>query len=282
VWYIAPFVIALIGIPLVFPDGRLPSRHFRWVVWVAGAGLGSLALAGLASLIPDLSNQNAIINVLASVTSTVLFIIGLGGAVAAISVRFRRGDAVQRQQIKWLLAIAGVAAVGFPLALVSGPTDSAVALAFWGIGFLAYLALPVAIAIAVLRYRLYEIDRLISRTIGYALVTVALAAVFVGAILLLEAVLASLTAGNTVAVVASTLVVAAVFRPVQRRVQRVVDRRFDRSRYDAERMVAAFAAQLRDEVDLERLGADVLEAVVKTFAPATAGLWLARGGKMTP
>jgi hypothetical protein len=273
VWYIAPFVIGLIGVPLVFPDGRLPSRRFRWVVCVTGAGMVSLALAGLASLIPGLADLDTIVSVLAVVASGAV-VFGLGGAVTAIWVRFRRGDPVQRQQIKWLLAVAGVAAIAFPPALVLGSSDSLLALGFWAIGFLAYLALPVAIGVAILRYRLYDIDRIISRTIGYAVVTVTLAVVFAGAILVFQAVLVPLTGGNTVAVAASTLVVAALFQPLRRRVQAVVDRRFNRAQYNAERTVAAFAAQLRDEVDLESLSADVLEVVAQTVAPASVGLWI--------
>ena len=255
---------------LLFPDGRLPSRRFRWVVWVTGAGMVSLLLGSPASMIPGLADLGFVVSVLA-LGATVF---GIGGAVAATWIRFRRGDPVQRQQVKWLLAVAGVAAIAFPAALAFGPSESSVALAFWVVAFLAYLALPIAIGIAVLRYRLYEIDRIISRTIGYAVVTVTLATVFAGAILLFQAVLAPLTGRNTVAVAASTLVAATLFQPLRRRVQAVVDRRFNRARYDAERTAAAFAAQLRDEVDLESLGADVLAVVAQTVAPATAGLWI--------
>lgn len=268
--YIAPWVIALIGVPLVFPDGRLPSRRFRWVVWVTGAGMVSLLIGASASMIPGLAGLGLVVSVLSLVAN----VFGIAGAVGAVWVRFRRGDPVQRQQVKWLLAVAGVAAIAFPFALAFGSTESSVALAFWLIAFLAYLALPVAIGIAVMQYHLYEIDRMISRTIGYAVVTVTLAAVFAGAILLFQAVLAPLTGENTVAVAASTLVVATLFQPLRRRVQTVVDRRFNRARYDAERTAAAFAAQLRDEVDLESLRADVLAVVAQTVAPATVGLWI--------
>ena len=270
--FIAPWVIALIGVPLVFPDGRLPSRRFRWVVWVTGAGMVSLLLGAPASMIPGLADLGPVVSALALVAN----VFGLGGAVAAVWVRFRRGDPVQRQQVKWLLAVAGVATIAFPSALAFGSSESFVALAFWLVAFLAYLALPVAIGIAVLRYRLYEIDRIISRTIGYAVVTVTLAVTFGGAILLFQAVLAPLTGGNTLAVAASTLVAAALFQPLRRRVQTVVDRRFNRARYDAERTVTAFTTQLRDEVDLRNLSGDVLQVVAQTVAPATVALWLRR------
>ena len=273
--YIAPFVIALIGVPLVFPDGRLPSRRFRWVAWGAVAGLVAIVVAGFAPLIPGLSDVEAVrgaLNVIALIT----VIIGLAGAGTAIWIRFRRGDPVQREQLKWLLADACVALIALPLAMISGSSETPLALAFWVIGFLAFLTLPIAIGIAILRYRLYEIDRIISRTIGYTIVTVALAAVLAVAVILLEAVLTPITGTNMVAVAASTLLVAALFQPLRRRVQRVVDRRFDRSRYDAERAVAAFVARLRDDVDLESVSSDVLAVVTDTVAPAVAGLWIRR------
>ncbi|MCJ7711832.1 MAG: hypothetical protein MUQ32_13495 [Chloroflexi bacterium] len=277
VWYTAPFVIALVGIPLVFPDGRLASPRFRWVVRAIVAGLVSMVLAGLAPLVPGLTDVETLVSVLI-VASLLAIAFGFGGAGVAIWVRFRRGDPVQRQQLKWLLADAGVAAIAFPLAMVSGPSEAPLALAFWAIGFLAYLGLPVAIGIAVLRYRLYEIDRLVSRTIGYLIVTATLAFVFVGGILLFELVLTPLTGGNTLGVAASTLIAATLFGPLRRRVQAVVDRRFNRSRYDAERAVAAFVAQLRDDVDLETVSADVLGVVNRTVAPASVGLWIRQSG----
>jgi hypothetical protein len=275
VWYTAPFVIALVGVPLVFPDGRLPSRRFRRVVWVTVAGTVLQALAGLVRLIPGLTDVEAIATALV-IVSVIATIIGFGGAGVAIWVRFRRGDPVERQQVKWLLADVGVAVVAFPPAMMLGSSNSFADLAFWLVGYMAFLGLPVAIGIAVLRYRLYEIDRIVSRTIGYLIVTATLAFVFAGGILLFEAVLAPLTGGNTVGVAASTLVAAALFQPLRRRVQRVVDRRFNRARYDAERAVAAFAAQLRDDVDLESVSADVLGVVARTVAPATVGLWIRR------
>jgi hypothetical protein len=273
VWYTAPFVIALVGVPLLFPDGRLPSPHFRWVVWVTVAGTVLQVLAGLARLIPGSADLDSIVSMLV-VVSVLATVVGFVGAGVAIWVRFRRGDPVQRQQVKWLLADAGVVVVAFPPAMALGSSNTSLDVAFWLVAYLAFLGLPIAIGIAVLRYRLYEIDRIISRTIGYAVVTVTLAATFAGAVLVFQSVLAPLTAGNTVAVAASTLVVAALFQPLRRRVQAVVDRWFNRARYDAERTVAAFAAQLRDEVDLESLRADVVSMVTRTVVPATVALWL--------
>jgi hypothetical protein len=146
------------------------------------------------------------------------------------------------------------------------------------IAYAGILATPIAIGVAITRYRLYEIDRIISRTIGYALVTSVLVIVFAGAVLGLQAVLEPLTGGNTVAVAASTLIVAALFQPLRRRIQSTVDRRFDRARYDGERTVAAFAARLRDQVELDSLETDLQGVVGQTVAPTSLGLWVRRSG----
>jgi hypothetical protein len=138
----------------------------------------------------------------------------------------------------------------------------------------SFAFLPVAIGIAILRYRLYEIDRLISRTISYGVLTAIVGGLFVGFILVFQAVLAPVTGSNELAVAGSTLLAAALFQPIRRRVQRLVDRRFNRSRYDAERTVAAFAARLADEVDLEQLRAEILATVIATVEPSSVSLWL--------
>ena len=145
-------------------------------------------------------------------------------------------------------------------------------------GILGLVLLPIAVGIAILRYRLYDIDRIISRTVSYGAVTGILAVVFVGTILGLQTILVSFFSGNSVAVAASTLVVAAIFQPLRRRVQSVVDRRFNRSRYDAERTAAAFSTHLQDEVDLANLNAEVRQVVAATVAPVTVGLWIRHGG----
>jgi hypothetical protein len=182
----------------------------------------------------------------------------------------------------WVAAWAGYAAfVGFlgavllavvPIAIspqpgIGGPVWVLVA----AVGL---LLVPVSVGIAVTRYRLYEIDRLISRTIGWALVTSVLLAVFAVVVVGLQAVLASLTQGDTLAVAASTLVASALFQPVRRRVQRAVDRRFDRARYDGERTAAAFAERLRDQVDLTELKTDIAVTVATALRPSSTELWI--------
>jgi hypothetical protein len=144
---------------------------------------------------------------------------------------------------------------------------------------LGLASLPASAGIAILRYRLYDIDRLVSRTLAYALVTGGLVAVYLAVNLVLTTVLSSLASGNSVAVAASTLVVAALFTPVRRRVQHVVDRRFDRAKYDGERTSAAFSARLRDEVDISAVTTDLDATVRAAIAPASVGVWLRAGDR---
>jgi hypothetical protein len=186
-------------------------------------------------------------------------------AVGSIVIRLWRAKGLERLQLRWLVASLVLSCVGVLIALMSG---------LWALAFLVFTTIPLAIGIAILRYRLYEIDRLISRTLAYGLVTVVLLAIFGGAILVLQTVLSPLTGGNTLAVAGSTLLAAALFQPLRRRVQALVDRRFNRSRYDAQAAVAAFTERLRDEVDIDTLQGSLLSIVEATLEPTTSGLWL--------
>jgi hypothetical protein len=198
------------------------------------------------------------------------------GAALALVIRFRAAAGVERQQLRWLTAALAFVVVavlsGFIVAQLV-PATAQTGLIWLG-AIVAFPCVPIAIGIAVLRYRLYEIDRIVSRTISYAVLTALLVGVFAGAILLFQTVLAPLTGNNTLAVAASTLLVAALFQPVRGRVQRVVDRRFNRARYDAERTVAAFSERLRDEVDLRSLRSEVLDVVDRSLQPSLTGIWL--------
>jgi hypothetical protein len=290
---ILPIAIALIGVPLIFPDGHLPSPRFRWIVWLTVAVMTGSALVStfrntpvggaaalenplvIASLRPALDIVDGLV--------TLPAILAFGGAAAAVWVRYRRGTPIVRQQTKWLMAVAGVAAVAFPMSILIQAINSLQALAdtFFFIGVLALMGLPWAVAIAVMRYRLYDIDRIVSRTIAYAVVTGILAVAFTGVILLLSGVLSSFAQGQTVAVAASTLAVFAIFQPVRQGVQRIVDRRFDRARYDGARTATAFAERLRNETDMETVKKDLALTTAMSMAPASLGIWL-RNKDMTP
>jgi hypothetical protein len=209
-----------------------------------------------------------VLSAISSLSAPIAMPIAIGASV----VRYRRGTVAERQQLKWFGSTAALSVIGLAVAVVGG--DLPFSVVAWILAIIGLCLIPVAIAIAILRYRLFEIDRIISRTVSYGAVTGILALVFVGTILVSQTVLASFFSGSSVAVAASTLVVAALFQPLRRRVQSVVDRRFNRSRYDAERTAAAFGARLRDEVELANLSAEVRQVVAVTVAPVTIGLWI--------
>ena len=279
--FIVPIIVVLIGVPLVFPDGHLLSPRWRWIVVLTAAALTAQIISqvfgpgplGAGEIdnpfaIPALEPLLAALNAFASWTS----IIGFAGAVMAVVVRYRRGGEVERHQLRWLIAVAGVAAVAFPVAFIVQVPPVGDAAFFTGL--FALLALPLAIGIAILRYHLYDIDRIISRTIGWAVVSGLLAGTFAVLVIGLQTALAGVTQGDTLAVAASTLVAFALFQPVRRTVQRMVDRRFDRSRYDAQRTAEAFGERLRDEVDLDTLATELERTVSSAIRPTAASLWL--------
>jgi hypothetical protein len=282
----------LIGfwVPMLFPDGRLLGGRWRWLAWAMGA---MMAFGIGVSLLTDsdeefgraLPNPTAIggaaeeLLETTNAAATLVLVAFLVLGIASVLVRFRRSIGVERQQMKWFLAAVGVvllAMVGMAVFFALGMQALSNA-SYFAFNIVIGLV-PIAIGIAVLRYRLYEIDRLISRTIGWALVTGLLAGAFGLLVLGSSAVLEPLTGGNTLAVAGSTLVVALSFAPLRARVQRAVDRRFDRSRYDGERTLAAFGERLRDEVDLPTIRADVLATVETSVRPSRVGLWLRSPG----
>ena len=256
-----PIVIALVGIPLIYPDGRLPSRRFRWVVLLTITGMIAWMLG-------------AVINAPVDGIVLISIFVAFGGAVIAVFLRFRRGDRIQRQQVKWLAAVVVVGAINVVAGLLLYEINPGLSSALTIVGVLALATMPFVIGLAILRYRLYEIDRIISRTLSYAVVTGILAVVFAGVVLVTQTVLSPITAGQTIPVAASTLAVFALFQPVLRRVRRAVDRRFDRARYDSERTVAAFADRLRDEMDLANLNNSIETTIREAIAPQSLGIWL--------
>jgi hypothetical protein len=279
-WSGSPLIVVLFVVTLTFPTGRLPIGRWGQLARFALALVVLLTVLSaftptISVNIPSSSSGVTIANPLAvfpgwpgwNVLSdgppiTLLF---TAAGVASMFVRLRRARGVERAQLRWLVWSMAFIVVGFIVGLVGD---------FWLPAIVAFCLPPVAIGIAILRYKLYEIDRIISRTISYAVVTLVLASVFVVVVLAAQAVLGPLTGSSTVAVAGSTLLVAALFQPIRRRVQRLVDRRFNRTRYDAERIVGAFAGRLRDEVDLEALRAEILATVSEAVEPSAVSLWL--------
>jgi hypothetical protein len=188
--------------------------------------------------------------------------------IAALVRRFRRSRGVERLQIKWIAYASGLYAVGVFL------DSNFVYKPFEIVDVLLLNTIPVAAGVAVFRYRLYDIDLLINRTLVYALTTAAIGAAFFAGIVMLQSVLRPMTGGSEVAVAVSTLASFALFQPFRRRIQTAVDRRFYRSKYDAERTLDAFSARLRDEVDLDAVRGGLLDAVRDTVQPARASVWL--------
>ena len=278
-----PVLIISVGIPLIYPDGHLLSARWRWVVAVLlFSGGGSLVQGGFVPrVIPDTNLENPFyIEGLGPLLSAIdvpdifgvaLFLV----AIASVAIRYRRGNLAERRQLKWLITAAAIEVIAWTLVIVGGLTGSTVLTQVgWYAALLGMAGLPVAIGIAVLRYRLYEIDRIISRTIAWAVVTAVLVSLFAGGVVALQAVLIGFTQGNTLAVAVSTLVAAALFQPLRRRVQRVVDRRFDRAGYDDRLTVEAFAERLRDEVALNAVVADLHQTVATSIRPTSFGMWL--------
>jgi len=268
---------------LVFPDGQLPSSRWRPVAWLAGIALTALLVGG--SLGPDPFEDTPVSNpVTLDPDSPVLLVLEGGGfylfaacilaSVASLVVRFRRARGVERQQLKWVASSAAV--VGIVLAgtsvleIANGPAELSDDVENGAIT-LALALLPVSIGVAILRYRLYEIDRLISRTVSYALLTALLLGMY-AAVAVLPTLVFQVRSDLLVA--AATLLAAAAFGPLRRRVQRAVDRRFNRSRYDAERVARRFAGRLRDDVDLDALIDDMRLAVTSTVQPAHLSVWV--------
>jgi MFS family permease len=283
-------ITVLLVITLVFPSGRLPTGPWGRLARLALAIVLLLAILGvfaptISVSVPGISSGVNVPNPLALVPGWPLWPVVLAGppltlvltaaGVMSMVVRLRRAQGVERAQLRWLVWSMAFIVIGFIIGLVGDSVfTNGLNGVVWLPAIIAFSLPPLAIGIAVLRYRLYEIDRLISRTLAYGLVTVVLLAVFSGAILLLQALLSPLTGGNTLAVAGSTLLVAALFQPLRQRVQGLVERRFNRSRYDAQEAVAAFTERLRDEVDLDTLQGSLLSIVEATLEPTTASLWL--------
>ena len=266
-----------------------PSRRWRLVGWLAGAGMALIVAGSALAPGPIGGNRDAPINpvgipdggqVLSVVGAIgfVAFFVAIFGSVVSLIVRFRRARHVERQQLKWLsyaAVLVGMTVIfGLLVDAVWGETRWATNLSN-GTLTGSLVCVPVAVGIAVLRYRLYEIDRLISRTLVYAVLTVVLGLGYGGVVLVLGQSFGGVT-GNppSWAVAGATLAAAALFQPVRRRLQAIVDRRFNRRRYNAAKTIQGFSARLRDEVDLDTLAAELLGVVEQTMQPTRVSLWL--------
>jgi hypothetical protein len=280
----APSLALFPPVILLFPDGRLTSRRWRRVLWVYAALAAYVTAVTVAPAIAAVAGHDIHVDTNGNLTNTgqlggwlanppAWLIVPVLASIVVIGLSFvahqvlcwRRAGGERRQQLKWLASGAAIAVFSILLAALVGSPVPLVGLA----------ALPVGIGVGILKYRLYDIDRIISRTLAYAIVTGLLVGVYAGLVLLVTHVL---TVKTPVAVAAATLAAAALFNPLRRRVQRMVDRRFNRSRYDADLTVAAFASRLKDAVDLDAMQADLATVVQKALEPAHLSVWMNKPG----
>jgi hypothetical protein len=287
-WVWIPVIFPILLIPLHFPTGRPPSRRLNWVNWLAIVmGLFFILNAAFLTPIGPLDNKEW------TLPNPIGFIPDDGGAnplwtlwplglatialssVLSLFVRYRRAQEIERQQIKWLLYVAALFAVIFSLTGMNSDSSSPLIRILNVLNIPLLLAIPIAISIAILRYRLYDIDILIRRTLQYSLLTGLLALVYFGGIMLLQSIFRALTGEDSqFAIVISTLGIAALFSPLRLRVQEFIDRRFYRKKYDAEHSLAQFAATARDEVELERISGALVATVEEVVRPEKVSLWL--------
>ena len=262
----APFLLML------FPTGRLPSRSWRPLGWISA--ISGVVLLGLNIVFTTPDKVGGVITAITVLVATVIFASIVLSAISLV-FRYRRASGVERQQLKWFalaavligVYIVGGAPLGFEQVLGNGGWTLLEAATNMGL----YLA----VGVAILRYRLYSIDVLINRALVYGLLTATLVALYLGAIVVLQRLFVALTSQqSTLAIVASTLAIAALFSPLRRRIQVFIDRRFYRRKYDARKTLEAFSARLRDETDLEALNNDLVGVVRETMQPAHASLWV--------
>jgi hypothetical protein len=287
-WIWAPGLgLILVFLPLLFPDGHPPSNCWRPVAWLGGLSIGLAVVSSMIVLWPergpalvtgDESPSHVLDVVLLFVAVPMVFVAGLG-AVISLFVRFRRARGDERQQIKWFASAAALTLVWLVFDIVElellsaegGLPEVTVPLS----GLLVIPSIPIAMGIAILRYRLYDIDLLINRTLVYGSLTVMLALLYFGGVSAIQALFGALTGQEEqpqLAIVVSTLVIAALFNPLRRRIQSFIDRRFYRSKYDARKTLEAFTAKLRDETDLDALSDDLTSVVSETMQPAHVSL----------
>jgi hypothetical protein len=278
---------------LLFPDGHFLTARWRWVGYAAGAVAGLFALAIALDPGPlytfqairnplGVDTADGTLEVAREIASTALSAFLVAGGVSLV-VRFRRAQATARQQIKWLAVGAGTAVVlvvAFSLLELFTETDRGLGEVVTStLALLSLMIIPVTLAVAMLRNRLYDVDVVINRTLVYGALTAALAGAYLGTVLLLQLALSPVTEQSDLAIAGSTLAVAALVRPLRGRIQELVDRRFFRRRYDAARTLESFGVRVRDEVGLDALSGDLRAVVADTMQPAHLSLWLRGAGR---
>jgi hypothetical protein len=278
-FWITAAALPLTLLPLLFPTGRPPGRRWNWLGWASALGMTAVVVSLAVWFWP---HRDALVRgeeiagepdgsfALVAAFGLLLLLVASAGSMISLVVRFQHSRGIERQQLKWVglgVAIPAVLVAIDQLGVVSS------------MGIFTSLPIPVAIGFAMLRYRLYDIDRLINRALVYGLLTLILLGAYFALVLGVGALLQNMSGRSSSLVVAgSTLIVAALFRPVRARTQAFVDRRFYRSRYDAARVVERFGERLRDDVDLATLNDELRAVVRETMQPAHVTLWLRPAG----
>ncbi len=282
------FFLMLTFLLLLFPNGHLPSPRWRFLAWLIAVLLAVYSITFLLSPYPyansaidprlftvrnpiGIGPANDLFDQLGGITPLLLFPTILA-CIVSVFLRFRRALGVERQQLKWFTygMTLSILMLIIIIVLVFTTVNGGPGWPF----YLAVVCIPISAGIAMLRYRLYDIDVLINRTLIYGILSAVLALAYVISILILQYLLSGFTEGSQLAIVGSTLVIAVLFQPLRRRIQRIIDRRFYRSKYDAARTLSAFSARLRSEVDLQQLSEHLLTVVEETMQPTHVSLWL--------
>ena len=283
-WIDSMFLLSIAFLLLLFPTGKLPSQRWRPVFWLAIVATVVTFLSGAfkpGPIWPDTLNVENPLGIgalrgLFEAIDNAGFLLFAGTillAFTSVIVRFRHSHGTERAQLKWIALAALLLVLSFVAVNTTGHLGPAGDVVITGIFAIALGALPVASGLAILRYRLYDIDRVISRTVAYVVLTVVLGVAYLGLVLAGQALFASFAGGSNLAIAVSTLVVAALFLPLRSRVQQFVDRRFNRRRYDAQRTLEAFGGRLREQVELEGLATDLRAVVAETMQPTHVSLW---------
>jgi hypothetical protein len=286
-WSWIPLIFPIFLIPLNFPTGRPPTQRWNWVNWLAlGLWLFFLVITPFFATVTPNSEQWSLPNPIGFIPDAVVdgpFMIFWGAglltlvsaSVASLFVRYRRAQFRERQQIQWLLYAGALFVIVYGATFVLSDAGSQFSGLMNLVLLLSILAIPAAIAIAILRYRLYDIDVIIRKTLQYVVLTILLVLVYTGSVVLLQNLVENLTGEQSpIVIVVSTLAIAALFNPLRSRVQDSIDRRFYRKKFDAEQTLAHFAATARDEVDLENLTKSLLQVVDDALQPEHTSIWI--------
>jgi hypothetical protein len=275
--------VGFIAVMVLFPDGRPLGPRWKWVLWLAGGAAAIYVLVTLFSRAPlyfmssvdnpwGLVGNSEWFEVGQTAPFIVLLFVGVPAGIMALVMRWRRGGTLEREQIKWLLWAALIQVMGLAVSIIGSAVIEGPVQGGWtgAVGEIAGLAMPMSIVLAVTRSRLYEIDRIVSRTVSYGVIVLLLAAVYFGVVGLVG----MFSFEGPLPVAATTLVMAAAFNPLRRRVQEIVDRRFNRSHYDAARTIEAFADRMRSRISIDELGRELQDVTARTMEPATLSIWV--------